>query len=193
MERRPMKARKRAVEEKKCHMSWLSKNSPQLHGSFRFLTERGKDCVKYADNTGFGENSTVCCFVKAIQIGLHICVLVDTVQGMEKVHFQAKTRAAGALWPSPRLWWRAVPGLVALGIEAGRCYSTGNGQTEEGEADQHPHLSVYAAITTGLQHILCRQWWLGSVFVFYGSGTSPKSEYGSGPVFRIQVRIQKGH
>ena len=58
-----MKARKRAVEEKKCHMSWLSKNSPQLHGSFRFLTHEGKDCVKYEDNTGFRENNTVFCFV----------------------------------------------------------------------------------------------------------------------------------
>ena len=54
-----------------------------------------------------------------------------------------KTRAAGALWPSPRLWWRAVPGLVALGIEVGRCHPKDNGQTEEDEANQpHPHLCV---------------------------------------------------
>ena len=33
---RKMKVRKRAEEEKKCHMSWLSKKSITLHTSFRF-------------------------------------------------------------------------------------------------------------------------------------------------------------
>ena len=34
---RPMKARKRAVEERKCQRSWLSKKSSRLHSSFLFL------------------------------------------------------------------------------------------------------------------------------------------------------------
>ena len=36
-----MKARKRAVAERKCHMSWLSKKSITLHSSFLSLDSAG--------------------------------------------------------------------------------------------------------------------------------------------------------